>query len=151
MSQSNSPVAVRLSTRLAAAVVAVLVVLGAGALTDAARADVVVGGVQFHTSVDCGGSTMLTHTDSWAANGYERIGVYSYTTGRFTQETRWHQASVWNFARPAEFSFYPGRYAVYVYYAQLTSSGWVYSGEWMTQYTQHSGLSQWFSSTCYMG
>ncbi len=120
----------RRSARAATLVAGCVMLVGAAGFAAPAGASTVVGGVQFSTSIDCGGSSMLvaTHTPG-NTSSYDRIAVYSYTTGQWYYETNWHLGNAYSFARTADFTFRPGYFKVYVYYAQYTTAGWVYSGE----------------------
>jgi hypothetical protein len=83
--------------RARAAIVAALasgfVLLGLIAGGSAARADSTIAGVQFHTSVECGGSYLLFSTNTVQDSGsWAKIWVYDYNAGRWITDNAWQQA-----------------------------------------------------------
>ena len=132
----------------------VLAAIGLGLTSaPAASADVSVAGVGIHTSIDCGGSSMLVASDASAdVSAYAMAYLYDYSTGTWIHEQQWHAVSSWSMVRTADFTFTRAAYFyVYMSYAVWGSGGWQYSGEFVTGYSQNSAAGTASSSTCLMG
>jgi hypothetical protein len=142
----------RFPRRLAGVVVALVAVLGGLLLAAPAQADSFIAGVGFHTTVECGGSTMLFSTNTVRDNGsYAKLYVYSSDTGQWVTDGIWQPADAWASFHAPDITFRPGYYRVYMKYAQYTTAGWQYSGEYISTYVQRSGYSSWSSTGCSMG
>lgn len=132
-------------------------VLAIGAVgTPPASANAVAGGATFHSVVTCDGGNrgleVQTSTDV-NAGSYAMIYLYDYRTRTWVHENQWHSVSgVFGGWITNAFNLGGhGYYSVYMYYAQATSAGWRYSGEYISSYYQNSGYG-WnvASSTCYL-
>jgi hypothetical protein len=142
------PLRVRVLRLFGALLTALLIAVG---VAQGAQADTFIAGVRFHTTVECGGSTMLFSTNTIRDSGsLVKLYVYDPVTARWVTDNIWQDAGAWASFHVANITFRPGAYRVYMSYAQYTTSGWQYSGEYMSVYTQRSGYSAWQSTTCQM-
>ena len=87
------------------------------------------------------------------SGSFAMIYLYDYRTGRWIHENQWHNVSGFNVLIGDSFNFVGhGYYRVWMRYAQATSSGWAYSGEYPRPYYQRnaSGYGTHASTTCYI-
>ncbi|MEA2314574.1 MAG: hypothetical protein QOI03_1266 [Solirubrobacteraceae bacterium] len=136
-------------------IVAALGVCLAGA--SAANADRYLSGVHFSSIVTCSTSVdeLTVMSGSNARSGsLAMIYLYSYASGRWMHENQWHNVSGFNTEiSTGAFNFVGHhRYEVWIRYAQATSSGWVYSGEYPRPYYQRNanGYGTYASRTCHI-
>jgi hypothetical protein len=117
-----------------------------------ASAEVTIAGVQFKSAVDCGATfgVQVTNTNA-VSNSYARAWVYDYVTGQWSTGS-WHQATMWSAFEVSDLEFaQSGYYYFYMQYAQLTSAGWQYGGEYITSYNTHDGWTTTRTPSCYIG
>jgi hypothetical protein len=111
-----------------------------------AAADSVVGGVQFSSSVNCGGS-FLTVTSNSATDGGSWVLVWVWDGAKWVHDSVWRNAGEWASFFAADISFAPGYYTVYLQYAQWTGSAYSFGGEFVRSYRYVTGA---VSSACYL-
>lgn len=141
-----------LTRRALSSVVGVVAAAGLVLAAAPAQADSYIAGVRFHTTVECGGSTMVFSTNTVMDSGsLAKLFVWDAPTQRWVTDGVWQRADAWASFHAAGINFRPGYYTVYMQYAQSTTSGWKYSGETMTTYVQRSGYGRTSSRSCYMG
>jgi hypothetical protein len=122
--------------------------------TPSASASQTIAGIRFSSAVDCGDSfgLQVTNTNSDTASSYARAWVYDYSTGRWTAENVWHPVNSWSAFQVTDLDFdHAGYYYFWIQYAQYTTTGWQYSGEYITSYNTHSGFQINRTSYCYIG
>jgi hypothetical protein len=117
-----------------------------------ASADVNLSGVNFSSSVQCGGSMMKwsTHSSQNQPGGsFAMIFVWSPSGQKWVTDNVWQDASAWSSWHVANLTFPRGYFnTVYIQYAQSTTRGWTYSGEYIKQFIQNFSTP---STTCLMG
>jgi hypothetical protein len=111
-----------------------------------AAADTNVGGAQFSSSVNCGGS-FLTVTSNSTADSGSWVLVWVWDGAKWVHDSAWHDAGEWASFFTPDISFTPGYYTVYLQYAQWTGSGYSYRGEFAPSYRYVTGA---VSSRCYL-
>ena len=101
----------------------------------AATANVNIAGVTFSSDVTC--SSSVRGLEVFARSSFDQPGssamiyLYNYAAKRWVHENQWHTVSDW---APIHDSFNfvgHGYYKVYMRYAQHTTSGWMYRGEYI--------------------
>jgi hypothetical protein len=145
----------RRAVRVASATLAVSAACAATALGAApAYAASQVGGVSFSSIVSCSagleGLEVLA-TSSVSSGSLARIYLQDVQTGTWVMENEWHDVSGFNTLIHDSFTINThGAYRVYMSYAQSTSAGWQYSGEYVSTYYQRddSGFGKTESTSC---
>lgn len=119
--------------------------LGLSAASPAA-ADTVVGGVQFSSSVECGGSYLTVSTHSTVETG-SWVLVWVWDGTKWVHDSSWRDAGEWSTFVTPDITFTAGYYSVYLEYAQWTGSDYSLSGEYAQSYRYVTGD---VSSACYL-
>lgn len=113
-----------------------------------------------------GGTTFFGDNPACSPHGYLEVTVVPSRRIDYTQEFMvyiqsgnngpwiqgpWHPIVNGMGATSNDFQFTGhGYYNVYIYYAQKTTAGWVYGGEYIHSFYQHSGTTSYLSRTCYI-
>jgi len=144
---------VRAFARIAGVLFAAVLGLGLAGLNSSANAETVTGGVEFETTVECGGDYIdfIVNTTDLDSGSYAKLYVFDPYTQEWITDDVWEEADAYAGYHIPDISFEDGYYSVYMAYAQWTDNGWVYAGEYMDTYTQYYEDSSWTSSSCYMG
>lgn len=143
----------RAFARIAGVLFAAVLGLGLAGLNSTASAETITAGVEFDTTVECGGDYIdfIVNTTDLDSGSYAKLYVFDpYTQGWITDGV-WEEADAYAGYHFPDISFEDGYYSVYMAYAQWTDNGWVYSGEYIDTYTQYFEDSSWESGSCYMG
>jgi len=138
---TSKSVRVRIGTLIVGGALA----LGLGPASPAA-ADSVVGGVQFGSSVNCGGSFLTVTTNSTVETG-SWVLVWVWDGTQWVHDSSWRDAGEWASFFTPDITFSPGYYSVYLEYAQWTGSDYSYRGEYAQSYRYVTGA---VSSACYL-
>jgi hypothetical protein len=135
----------RTRTGLASLALGGLLALGVATASPAA-ADAGVGGAQFSSTVECGGSFLTVTSNSNAESGSWAL-VWVWDGSNWVHDSTWHDAGSWSSSFVPDISFASGYYTVYVEYAQWTGSGYSLGGETITSYQYVLGGDP---SSCYL-
>jgi hypothetical protein len=136
---------------LAASLLA-LAVGGAGQ----AHAGVSLAGAWFSSGVSCSSAAdglEVTSVSNARDGSFAMIYLLDTRTGLWIHENQWHGVANYPVTIHGSFSFAGhAYYKIYMHYAQATSAGWRYSGEYITTYSQRNanGYEAYASSTCYI-
>jgi hypothetical protein len=145
--------------RFVGALFAALVALGVFAAlgTTPASASVPVAGVTFSSTATCAASPagleVRSQSNAVYVGSYAMIYLYNYRTGTWIHENQWHEVSgSYDLLIHGAFNFVGhGYYRVFMNYAQWTSAGYAYSGEYLTSYIQKNNYGYGATSTtCYI-
>lgn len=122
-----------------------------------AGASVPIAGVTFSSVVTCSSAGDGLEVSSWSnfrGGSSSMIYLYNARTGTWIHENQWHDVSGgFQLLIHDAFNFVGhGYYRVYMAYAQYTTAGWQYNGEYINRYSQRNsnGYGSYASSTCYI-
>jgi hypothetical protein len=83
---------------------------------------------------------MLFSVNTVRDNGsLAKLFVWDSVGNRWVTDGTWQDAGAWASWHAAGITFRPGYFSVYMQYAQYTTAGWQYSGEYIKTYVQRSG------------
>jgi hypothetical protein len=125
--------------------------------TTAATASVPVAGVTFSSTATCAASPagleVRSQSNAVHVGSYAMIYLYDYRTGAWLHENQWHEVSgSYDLLIHGAFNFGGhGYYRVFMSYAQWTTAGYKYSGEYLNTYIQKNSYGYGaVSPTCYI-
>ena len=111
---------VRAFARIAGVLFAALLGLGLAGLNSSANAETITAGVEFDTTVECGGDYIdfIVNTTDLDSGSYAKLYVFDPSTQEWITDGVWEEADAYAGYHIPDISFEDGFYSVYMAYAQ---------------------------------